>query len=129
MWDLSLQRGLFVVVRRLLPTCGVQVFLSLVVVRRLQGTWALACVGSVVGGRWALSLRHVSSVVVAQGLSCPAACGILVPPPGMEPVSPALEGGFFTTGPPGKFRYFIFLKAIVSSIFKVSFYSLFFLAL
>ena len=39
---------------------------------------------------------------MACGLSCPAACGILVPRPGMEPASPALEGGFFTTGPPGK---------------------------
>ena len=36
------------------------------------------------------------------GLSCPAACGILVPRPGIKPESPALEGGFFTTGPPGK---------------------------
>ena len=42
------------------------------------------------------------SVVVAQGLSCPVAYGILVPRPGIEPVSPALEGGFLTTGPPGK---------------------------
>ena len=25
-----------------------------------------------------------------------------LPDPGMEPVSPALAGGFFTTGPPGK---------------------------
>ena len=39
---------------------------------------------------------------MACGLSCPAACGILVPRPGIEPVSPALEGGFLTTGPPGK---------------------------
>ena len=30
------------------------------------------------------------------------ACGILVPPPGIGPTSPALEGGFLTTGPPGK---------------------------
>ena len=41
-------------------------------------------------------------VVAAQGLSCPTACGILVPPPGTEPMSPALEGKFLTTGPPGK---------------------------
>ena len=26
-----------------------------------------------------------------------------LPNPGIEPVSPALAGGFFTTGPPGKF--------------------------
>ena len=35
-------------------------------------------------------------------LSCPMACGLLVPWLGTEPSSPALEGGFFTTGPPGK---------------------------
>ena len=38
----------------------------------------------------------------AHRFSCPVACGILVPQPGIEPVSPALEGGFLTTGPPGK---------------------------
>ena len=37
-----------------------------------------------------------------SGLSCPVAWGILVPWPGAEPISPALEGGFLTTGPPGK---------------------------
>ena len=42
------------------------------------------------------------SLVVALGLSCPVACGILVPQPGIEPESPALEGGFLTTRPPGK---------------------------
>ena len=58
--------------------------------------------GSVVCGMRALSLRSASSVVVARGLSCLTACGILVPQPGIEPASPALEGGFFTTAPPGK---------------------------
>ena len=29
------------------------------------------------------------------------ACGILVHEPGIEPVLPALQGGFLTTGPPG----------------------------
>ena len=29
-------------------------------------------------------------------------CGILVPPPAIEPTSPALKGEFFTTGPWGK---------------------------
>ena len=33
---------------------------------------------------------------------CPAACGILVPQPGVEPASSALEGGFLTTGQQGK---------------------------
>ena len=39
----------------------------------------------------------------ALGLNCPAACGILVPWPGTEPTSRALEGGFLTSGLPGKF--------------------------
>ena len=30
-------------------------------------------------------------------------CGILVRPPGIEPASLAWQGGFLTTGPPGKF--------------------------
>ena len=34
-----------------------------------------------------------------HGLSCPAACGILVPRPGIELLSPALEGRCLTTGP------------------------------
>ena len=44
----------------------------------------------------------MTAVVAMRGLSCPAARGILVPAPGMEPASPELEGGFLTTGPPGK---------------------------
>jgi len=33
-----------------------------------------------------------------------AACGLMwnLPGPGIEPMSPALQGGFFTTDPPGK---------------------------
>ena len=46
--------------------------------------------------------RHTGSVVVACGLSCPTSRGILVSWPGIKPTSPALEGGFFTSGPPGK---------------------------
>ena len=44
----------------------------------------------------------VGLVIAACGLSWPEACGILVPWTGIEPVSPALEGGFLTTGPPEK---------------------------
>ena len=36
-----------------------------------------------------------------HGLSCPTACGILVPWSGIEPASSALEVRFSTTGPPG----------------------------
>ena len=49
------------------------------------------------------SLRHSGSVVVVCGLSCRKAYEILVHQPGIEPVSPALEGGFLTTGPPEKY--------------------------
>ena len=40
--------------------------------------------------------------VAACRLGCPTACGILVLWPGIKPASPALEGGFLTTGLPGK---------------------------
>ena len=50
---------------------------------------------------WILQLwREGFSLVVVHRLSCPMACGILVPQPGIESVSPALAGGFLTTGPP-----------------------------
>ena len=52
------------------------------------------CIGS--------SLWHTSLEVAAHRLNCPVACGILVFPPGIEPASSALEGGFLTAGPPGK---------------------------
>ena len=57
-------------------------------------------------GLWstqAQELQHVGfSLVAAHGLSFPVACGILVPPSGIEPMTPALESQFLTTGPPGK---------------------------
>ena len=48
------------------------------------------------------SLQCASSLVAMHGFCCPMACGILVPPPGIEPMSPTLQGRFLTTGPPGK---------------------------
>ena len=56
------------------------------------------------------SLVARGSVFVACSLSCPAACGILVPRPGLGPASPALEGGYLATGPPGKSLMHIFLN-------------------
>lgn len=35
-------------------------------------------------------------------LSCSVMCGILLPQPGIELASPALQGGLLATGPPGK---------------------------
>ena len=74
---------------------------------------ACLCYGARALGMWA-------SVVVAHGLSscgsqalecrlssCGAWASLLrgmwdLPGPGLEPVSPALAGGFLTTAPPGK---------------------------
>ena len=70
MWDLLLRCRLFVVAHGLLSSCG---------------TRAPERVGSVVCGTWAFSLRRTSSVVGVCGLSCPAACGILVPDQGLKP--------------------------------------------
>ena len=47
-------------------------------------------------------LGHEGPVVVAHGLRVPMACGTFVPQSGMEPMSPALEGRFLTTGAPGR---------------------------
>ena len=54
------------------------------------------------------SLECKGSVVAQHGLSCPAVCEILVPRPELEPASPALEGGFLTTGQPGKSQQFYY---------------------
>ena len=54
------------------------------------------------------SFVYTDSLVVVPGfssmalrLSCFMPCRILVPQPGLEPMSPALQGGFLTIGPPG----------------------------
>ena len=47
------------------------------------------------------------SLVAVHGLSFSTTCGIFVPQLGIEPVSLALQGGFLTSGPPGKsLKYF-----------------------
>ena len=54
------------------------------------GTWAPECLGPGV-----------------HRLSCSMAHGILVSWPEIEPKSPELQGGFLTTGPPGKSLYIL----------------------
>ena len=49
----------------------------------------------------------LGSVLVMNWLRCPTRCGILVPWPGIEPMSPALEGEFSTREPPGKSPCFL----------------------
>ena len=64
------------------------------------GSWtsvAVAC-GLSSCGSWALERRLSSCGAQAQ-----LVCGMCdLPRPGLEPVSPALAGGFLTTAPPGK---------------------------
>ena len=48
--------------------------------------------------------RPSAPILSALGLSCSTARGIFVVWPGIEPMSPPLQGRFFTTGLPGKSR-------------------------
>ena len=72
-------------------------------------------VSSLSCGTWDLSLRHTGtslpcagfSLVVVRGLSCPVACGILVPRPEIKLASPELQDRFLTTRPPGKSQKYI----------------------
>ena len=67
--------------------------------------------------------RTQASVIVALSLSCSAACGILVPWPGIKSTSPALQGGFLTTGPPGSpgIVFLIsFLGLLIESVYMPS---------
>ena len=72
--------------------------------------WAFHCDGFSSCGARALGmqasvvvahgLQSSSSAVVAHRLGCSTACGILVPQPGFQLVSLALQGRFLTTEPP-----------------------------
>ena len=73
-------------------------------------TWDLCC------GTWTLQLWHVGSVIAGHGLSCSAACGILVP--GNEPMFPMFRGRFLSTGPPGKCLYQIFICRFMKVVWK-----------
>ena len=71
------------------------------------GAWALGARASVLA---ADRLWSVGSVIVACRLSCFLSCGVLVPQPGIELMSPALQGRLLTTGPPGKSHKDSFIK-------------------
>ena len=72
------------------------------------GLFVVVCGLSLVAVWWLLLLWHMDSPVVAHRLSCSEASGTLVPWPRIEPMSSALEGGFLTTGPLGKFLLSVF---------------------
>ena len=60
-----------------------------------------------------------SSVVATHGLSCLVAYRILALQPGMKPASSALlQGGFLTTGPPGKSLDMFFNVYVFKPIYK-----------
>ena len=66
-------------------------------------------------GSWILWSWHAVSRM--QGLqylwlSCSASCVIFVAQPGIEPSSPALQGGFLATGPPEKSLFTSFMRDI-----------------
>ena len=67
----------------------------------LVAEWRLLCLGGQTsrGGAQDFGSRTAGSVVVSYGLHCSEAGGIF--PDRIEPMSPALDGGFFTTKPPG----------------------------
>ena len=55
-----------------------------------------------------LSLWHSASLVTVHGLNCSEPHGILVPGPGIEPMSPALQGRFLSTGLSEKSPQYLF---------------------
>ena len=86
--------------------------------------------------RWVFPAVHRLSLAVSSGCSllrstgcrragfniCSAGAQLLcstwyLPGPGIEPMSPALAGRFFTTEPPGKPYAFLFLSISVGKIF------------
>ena len=60
-----------------------------------------------------------SSLVVVCGLSGPTPWGILIPRLGINPASSALEGGFSTTGLPGKSTLPIFKLSFCCWVVRV----------
>ena len=65
--------------------------------------YLLGCIG-LSGREQDFSLPHRDFLIVVPGFSCSTAYGILLSPLGIEPMFPALQGGFLTTGPPGKLQ-------------------------
>ena len=59
--------------------------------------WVLAAAHCMLSASRDLSLRLMDALVVVCGLNCSEACGVLISQPGMDPASPALQGGFLIT--------------------------------
>ena len=76
--------GLFYFILKFLAVSGLICGTWDLSLRRMGFSLVAAC-GFSLSSCSAQAPEHVSSVVVALRLSCPAACGILVPGPGIEP--------------------------------------------
>ena len=77
---------------------------------------SFGCAGSLqhVGPFIADSTCGIDSIAAAHRLSCSLAYGIMVPPPGTESMSPALQGRFLTIGPAGKsLRHCVFITCLL----------------
>ena len=61
----------------------------------------------------AQALEHTCLVAKAHKLSCPAACGILVPQLGIKLKSPVLEGRFLTMDHKGSCLIYLFCVSVV----------------
>ena len=58
--------------------------------------WALSCsTRDLLHVMWLLLLWLMDSLVVTFGLSCPVVCGIFVPQPGIDPMSPCIARWIF----------------------------------
>ena len=58
--------------------------------------------GALASGVAVHGLESTGRAVTVHGLTCPVVCGLVVPGPGVEPLSPTLAGRLLTTGPPEK---------------------------
>ena len=83
----------------------------------------LWCEGS--RARGLCSLSQAGSLVEAHRLSCPSACGILVPGPGIEPTSPHWEADSLPLDHQGSPQMLLFLIDTFHQIKQISFYSWF----
>ena len=92
----------------LFDLCIVLFFFFLAVFSLHCGTQAFSSCGMGLACCSACALEHSGFLIVVCGLRGSAACGILVPQPGIEALSQWLEGGFLTSGPPGKSLYSFF---------------------
>ena len=63
--------------------------------------WLSGVLVAASGLSWSVQVPECVGLVVVFSLSCQMAYGILVSGPEIELASPALEGGFLTTGTPG----------------------------